>query len=418
MSRPARPHPYHKVITRWVKGGKQVAPHTPGARKVHQRTSTYYADIPGTGTRTLGTSDRQVAWKRLNDLLRAGRDAELGIVDGFTRHAPLPLDNHLDAWLDVLEAKGTATKQRGLIRARLKLLFDLAGWQRLGQIDADSTVKALASLQNLKTAKRSRYAGRGAQTRNHYLTHLKAFCAWCVASDRLRKNPAHGVERVSVEIDPRHQRREPSSEEVAALFRYLSADASVRRGLTPESRAMAYKVALATGYRAGEMRLLERAGFDLDRATVFLAAKAEKARRGDIHPLPGWLVNDLRAWFESGGRLWNDCHEQQLGRVLRDDLAAARLAWIGEAGSEEEARQRRESNFLRYETVGVDGSLFWDFHSLRVWYISELAAQPGMDLKTLITLARHKTPHLSLKVYAKKRESNLRAATERLPRPL
>lgn len=417
MPRPPNPHPYHKIITRWLDAeGRQVPPNTPGARKVRQETSTYYADIPGVGTRTLGTSDLQLAWKRLNDKLREAHQEQLGIRDEYSKHAKVPLAEHLRRWLEILQAQGTGARQRGLIESRLAILFDLAQWTKLADISQDSALLALAKLKDLKPAKGSK-AGRSEQTRNHYITHLKAFCSWCVDSDRLRKNPVKGLEKGRVEGDRRHQRREPTREEIAWLLSYLEQKAPARRGMTGPQRALGYKVAMATGYRANELRTLTPESFDLDKATVSLPARTDKARRGDVHPLPAWLVADLRTWFAAGGDCWGRIPSDCPGRLVQADLGEARAAWIAEAQGEEEKRTREQSAFLAYQTQGPDGPLFWDFHALRVWYVSQLAADPQVDIKTLMRLARHTTPNLSLSVYARHREESTRAATNRLPEP-
>src|SRR5690348_9817749 len=185
MPRPSNPHPYHKHITRWLLDGRQVPPGTPGAAKVVQETSTYYADVGGQ-TKSLKTTDLQIAWKRLNDRLKEAHQRELGVRDEYTSHAKTPLRQHLTDWLQVLAAKGTGQKQRDMIETRLDHLFRLARWEKLSQISADGTLLALAALQQ-EAPPRGTRQGRGAQTRNHYLTHLRGFVAWCVQSDRLRK---------------------------------------------------------------------------------------------------------------------------------------------------------------------------------------------------------------------------------------
>lgn len=414
MPRPAKPHPYHKWTTRWLDSqDKSVPPGTRGAKKVQTQTNTYYADIPGVGTVALGTTDLQVAWKRLRDRLQQAHQTELGIRDTTSQHGTIPLRQHLEQWLEILEAKGTGEKQRRLLKTRLTILFDLAKWQRLADITADS---ALLALKKLERTPRLKGPGRGAQTRAHYITHLKGFCNWCVESDRLPKNPVRRLDKPRVETDQRHQRREPTREEVAALLEYLeSGHAKVRRRMSGLQRALAYKVAMATGFRANELRRLRRESFNLEAGTVTLPAKEEKARRGAVQPLPAWLVLELHEWFVAGGGTW-ETFGAIPGRVLHADLDAARAAWISSAPKGERAK-RAQSTFLCYEIEGADGPLFVDMHALRVYYISELAADPNMDIKTLMRLARHRRPEMSLSVYAKHREANVRAAAERLRNP-
>ncbi len=407
MPRPSRPHPYRKVVTRYILDGKQVPKSTPGAVKQTTHTTTYYADVPGAGTIALKTTDLAVAWKRLNDALKEQHQRDLGVRDHYSDHARTPLAGHLARWLEVLAAKGTGQQQRDTIDRRLANLFALAGWTKLAHITADSTIVALAKLQT-EAPVRGTKRGRSAQTRNHYLTHLRGFCGWLVDSGRLARNPVAGVEKINVETDQRHKRRAPERGEVAELFAWLHSPAApVRLDMTGPCRALGYKVAMATGYRAGELRTLTRGSFDLDAATVTLPAAEDKRRKSDRHPLPAWLVEELRAWFAADGLLWDGFPESHPGRLLRADLDAARAAWIAGGGN-------AASDFLKYEIAGPNGPLFWDMHALRVFYVTELANQPGMDLKTLMTLARHSTPQLSLNVYARAREDNLRAATDQL----
>lgn len=400
MPRPPNPHPYQKTCTRWrLPSGKHVKPRTEGAIKHTEKSSTYYADVAGNVV-ALKTTKLNVAWKRLNDLLAGHEDRELG-----RHHAKATLREHLSAWLAVLQAKGTSAGARDTIEQRLVKLFALAKWDKLADITLDRAVLVLAKLTKKDGKPLS------VQTRNHYITHLRGFCAWCVP-DRLPSNPLLKLQKTNVEIDRRKVRREPTREELAELFHYLETAPSIR-GMTGPQRALAYRLAMATGYRGRELRTLTADSFDLDARTVALSASADKRRKGDVHPLPDWLVTELREWFAKGGRAWDGFPSHFPGRVLRADLRCARNAWIKEIADKKEAKKRKESSFLAYK----DGIHFFDFHSLRVYYLSELAAMPGMDIKTLMTLARHSTPHLSLAVYAKAREANVRAATNQLKPP-
>ncbi len=54
-----------------------------------------------------------------------------------------------------------------------------------------------------------------------------------------------------------------------------------------------------------------------------------------------------------------------------------------------------------------------DFHSLRVCFVT-LLYESGQDLKTIQTLARHSTPHLTANVYGRARQDRLETTTEAL----
>jgi len=54
-----------------------------------------------------------------------------------------------------------------------------------------------------------------------------------------------------------------------------------------------------------------------------------------------------------------------------------------------------------------------DFHSLRTTHVN-LGIELGFDVKTAQTLARHKTPHMTLNVYGRANTDRLRSAVESL----
>jgi len=69
-------------------------------------------------------------------------------------------------------------------------------------------------------------------------------------------------------------------------------------------RAMAYRVALGTGFRAKELRSLTPASFDLDAdpPTVTVTAGYSKRRRQDVQPIRPDLAELLRPWLAKYGR--------------------------------------------------------------------------------------------------------------------
>lgn len=278
----------------------------------------------------------------------------------------------------------------GADRGRLKILFEVAGWKALPQLTQDRIITALARVKEEK--------GLSAQTRNHYLAHVKGFCRWAHRSGRLRLDPASDIDKLNVETDRRHDRRVPTDEELQALFGYLLSErAVVQRGMTGRQRALAYWTAMATGLRAGELRSLDRSSFDLDAGIVTVRAAYVKRRRVDAPRLPAWLVSELRAWLDAGGELWESWPKQFPGRVLKTDLKAAGVAW-GKRGPDGNVR-------------------FLDFHGLRHWFCTQIGNQAGIDPKTLLTLTRHSDPKLALKVYGHGKEEGVRKAVEQLQQP-
>jgi integrase len=94
------------------------------------------------------------------------------------------------------------------------------------------------------------------------------------------------------------------------------------------------------------------------------------------------------------GGTWEGFPEVRPGVVLQEDLA--------EAG-------------IPYLVPGPDGPLFFDFHALRHWYCTAMANLPGISPKTLMEVCRHSDPRLTLNVYAKARQEDVRAAAQQVP---
>jgi integrase len=347
---------------------------------------------------SLHTTDMGAAWVLLKELLASrSREAE-GLADPLLGHARKPLVEHLDDWAAAVLAAGTTTKHADLMRSRVGHLALLADWKRLPDLTVSTAARVLASLLEARTPNMpARYTGRSAQTRNHFLSHLKQFCRWCVHDGRLARHPLLSLTPGSVEADRRHDRRSPTDQEVATLFSHLASPAAKKRsGMSGPQRSLAYQVSMATGLRGGEVRTLTRESFDLGEGSLTVRAAYSKRRRKDTQLLPTWLVAELTTWFAAGGGLWAGFHPKWPGRQLKADLALAGVP---------------------FEVKGPDGPLFFDFHALRHWYCSKLASMPGISPKTLMELCRHSSAQLTLSVYAHAQKDQERAAVDLLPQP-
>lgn len=399
MSRKVRP--VHKTVVRYVHPvtGERLSKSTPGAKRVVQKTEAYYARLTVGGKRQtipLGTSDESAAWQTLRELLRRQAEGAAGIRDEYTDHAARPLADHVEAWAESLRDRGVGAAHVERLRSSVIQTADLAGWKRIADLSARGLTAALAQLAD---------RGSGPQTCNHHLAYAQQFSRWLWDDRRLREHPLRGVRPAHVEGDLRHARRSPSGEEVGQLFDYLYGPDVRRRGscrswgrdgMTGPQRALGYKVAMATGLRARELRSLSRESFDLDAGTVTLKAAYDKRRRPATQHLPAWLVDELREWFAADGGCWGMFPAHHPGVILKYDLRDAGVA---------------------YQTNGPDGPLFFDFHSLRHWYCTQVANQPGISPKTMMTLCRHSNPRLTMKVYAKAKLDQVKAAVAQIPRP-
>ena len=357
--------------------------------------------------------------KRETESLAAAAELEVskvrsGMIDprdlAYRSHEARPLADHLEDWHRDMTARGKTPDHAKLFRDRSAKLIALVRGAKLADIDPSRKPEAVARAERiladlLKIARLSdltseriqsalaklRDAGKALQTVNHYRAALRAFSLWAGDTGRLRDNPMRGVKGFNVEEDIRHARRSLTNDELARLIE--SAERGPERsGMPGPLRAMAYRVAAATGFRVDELRKLTPESFRLNgpEPSIVLHASDTKNRRPADQPIPLSLAPVLAAWLAKkpyGVSVFPLHHET--ARAIRSDLAA-----VG----------------IDYETD--DGVA--DFHSLRGYYVSALV-QSGATIKEVQTLARHAKPQTTLTHYAKVSLRDLRGAVESLP---
>ena len=81
---------------------------------------------------------------------------------------------------------------------------------------------------------------------------------------------------------------------------------------------------------------------------VHIKAKNEKARRGDVIPLPQELVTVMRSWLpknSANAGLWPGkwAAQKRAGKLIQQDLETARIRWLADAPTEAERERRNKS---------------------------------------------------------------------------
>lgn len=259
-----------------------------------------------------------------------------------------------------------------LVHSRVLRVIELAGLKTLADISPARVQAAIAHLRQQED--------RSIQTCNFYLQAIKQLCRWLVREQRLESNPIAHLQRGNVRLDRRHDRRDLTTDEVAALLAAARSGPAMR-GLSGPDRALLYTLALYTGLRASELASLTTASLCLDGETpsVIVAAAYSKHRREDRLPLHADLVAPLRACLagrEAGARLWPGqwAKGKEAGVMLRADLERAGVPYKTDAG-------------------------YADFHALRHSFISNLV-RGGANPRVAMALARHSTIELTMNRYA------------------
>ncbi len=342
--------------------------------------------------------NRDAAAVMLADLLKKIENEKAGIRDEYANHRKLTLTQLLKHYEQHQSDRGNTPKQAKQVYRRCEIVFAACKFYQLTDLTVTPVERWLATRRQLPKSE----GGISPQTSNHYTVALKAFGYWLVKAHYLENNPFRHLGRVNVQIDIRHVRRPLTQHEFLRLI-VSTRSGRTLRGHSGADRAMLYLVAGMTGLRASELASLKCDSFHLesDPATVVVEAAYSKHRRRDEVPLHPELVNELRAWLvgkPENQPLWPGkwAKNNEASDLIKHDLNAARVAWIGESTTEEEKQEREASDFLKYrDTAGHVA----DFHSLRHRFVTELV-KAGVQPKDAKELARHSTITLTMDRYA------------------
>ena len=329
------------------------------------------------------------------------RLAGLGLLTGRAAAATRQLSEHLDDYRQALldgvasrRQKGPATtKHAELVHHRVETLLQGIGAKFVADVTPEAVGRWLAD---------HRAKDMSVQTSNHYVTNAKSFCNWLVRAKRATDNPLASIGRQQVTPKARkHVRRPLEHNEAAALLRATRAS-STHNGMTAEQRYWLYRVALETALRAGELRTLTPESFQLDgtEPSVYLPGDDTKNRQDAELPLRLDTTAELRRFLNDSsktGPVFPLPHNASVARMLRQDLAIARAAWLKESATDNERADRERDSFCAEHD---DAGRTLDFHALRVTALSWLA-DAGASVAALQEFARHSDPKLTMNVYTR-----------------
>ncbi len=401
LFKPTRPYPLpvdaplltHKGKAH-VRIGGAVYPLTKDGKKFLKPAACWYADVKqtdGTRRRTRLSPNKAAAAVMLADLLKQVENQKHGVVDRTAAHSKTRLPVHLDDWMRSLEASGRGAEYVSLKLSRVKAVANGCGWGFTADMTADALEAYLRRLREVEN--------RSIQTSNDWLQAVRQFARWLVANDRLARDPFARLKPMNAKLDARRRRGEFTPEEVGRLLTAATGSETVFRfTMTGRDRAMLYRAALGTGFRAAELAALTPAHFALDATppTVTLPPEASKNRKGAVQPLPADLAAAVREYLAgkpANEPVWQGTWAHRSADMLKLDMTAAGIP-VG--------------------VTGPDGTEVRDFHALRCCYISDVV-RSGADLKQAMTLARHSDPRLTTARYARTRMTDLGVLVNKLP---
>jgi len=370
-------------------------------------------------------TDKRAAEKQAREIQERIDRGDAG-VDPCREQLRRPLAEHVREWRQHLRNQGKTPEdtERIVQRVTAALVEAPAGAPVAACGFATIADIRLEGVEGYLAARRS-HPGQpmSVATHNYYVMALRRFSRWLVDDTRAPRDPLARLRRMKLTDDRIvRPRRDFSLEEVERL--YMAALAGpVIEGVTGPERALLYVLGAWTGLRRGELASLTARSFDLDAAipTVNLPARSTKSKKPATIPLHANLVEPIRAALASlppGAPLFplrcpGSHWFRKTSKMVREDLAAARKAWIGEGQTIENRVDRERSDFLTYRD---EAGLYADLHSLRHSFVSGLA-RGGVSLVQAQKLARHSDPRLTSTRYAHLELADQAAAIARLPAP-
>ncbi len=372
-------------------------------------------------------SSRTTDFKTAERIARELESRELlkreGVIDSrldrFATEARRVLQEHIYDFLTAVGGR-VSKQQASQLMSRISRVLDTSGMTTLADLTLSTVETRLGELRRngytVTTVEgKTRHEPLSARTVSYYGKAMKQFSRWLARDGRIAADPLMSLKTHSTEADNVYVRSELSDEELERIIE-AAEDGPAILGMSGVDRAMAYRIACGSGFRANELRSLKPESFDLDSnpPTIKVLAGFSKRRRNDMQPIHTGLAKLLRPWLESKepGSTVLDLPARS-AKMLREDMEAARATWIDESKTTQEQDARKKSDFLTQ--TDASGAVR-DFHSMRHLFVSRLV-NSGASVRTCQELARHSTPMLTVGRYAHVRLHDLTGALQKLPVP-
>ena len=445
-----------------------------GQERIAVETPTYFAKYrDGAGiVRQVATGcrDEDAARSVLGELERRAELVKSGVMtsaeDVIADNQAVLLARHFDAYENSLRANEVGDTYRANAMRYLRRLADECGFTKLADLQREALEGWLTRQATALPNKRS----MSARSRNAHRDALVTFCNWCVENRRLIVNPVQRVPKANEKLDPRRQRRALTGAELSKLlivarlrplaefgretvtqtpnseaepgkrkrraswtlkplkFDELPAAVEVARERLKDNptflarqerlgieRALAYKVAVTTGLRRGELASLTIGQLDLDGdfPHVTLKAADEKNRQGNSIPLRRDVADELREWVAS-------LSDRGAGSAnvlaFRPDTvpvelpASTRLLNIPKAFCKILNRDLDAAGIPKRDDRGRT----IDVHALRHTF-GTMLSKAGVPPRVAQAAMRHSSIDLTMNVYTDPRLLDVQGAVESLP---
>ncbi|GJM23862.1 MAG: hypothetical protein DHS20C16_02770 [Phycisphaerae bacterium] len=322
---------------------------------------------------TLGTSDKRVANKRLDEIALEQERERAGLIPSMKlrESAALPLSDHLRDFLADRTRVGRNAEYVRRLDQRIRRLMRDCNWVYARDVDADSFRKW-----------READCERIPNTLNEYLASIRNLLTWMKQQGRIDRIPLEDIARIDEKGQESYQRRAFSPDEVKRMIAVAG------------KYGIVYLTAVVTGLRRGELEQLEwqDVQLDCDEPHVVLRPETTKSKRSAIQ----WLTDECATQL----------HALRGAQFKQRDRVFAGLV------------PKRERVKQHLEAAGIpvfdERGRKVDLHALRMT-LNTWAAANGMPERQRQEMMRHKNAVLTNRTYMDENQLETRNWVMRLP---
>jgi integrase len=216
-----------------------------------------------------------------------------GLIDErdekYAAHEARPLTEHLQDYAAVVRSEGRTEKHVLELIAKISRILDMTKMRRISDISLSDVQEAIGRIRE-KTS---------TATANTYIQRIKSFDRWLDRDKRARGYVLGELHQKDIKNDRRHPRRRMTDEEVAAVISAAERGPATGSGFSGPDRAMLYRLAHGTGFRASELRSLTPDSFRLEDNPPTVTALACYTKNGQeaVQPIKAALADLLRPWL-------------------------------------------------------------------------------------------------------------------------
>lgn len=337
----------------------------------------------GTEKRAKGFSDKAATEQEAAKRERNAQGVASGLLQIDPEQLAKPLLEHFEDYVEDMERLGRTKGSIEQVVRHTNRIIKECGFQTLSNIKPGPVTMWLKAYKS---------EGICNSTANYALTVFRGFLNWCVRQGRLADNPLKLIQLAKT-TGKTFYRRSLTSEEAARLIQAPLTKTGRRQ--KKEQRRIIYMLAITTGLRRNELKLLEwrdiHIGSDERQPRIELRAETTKARRADTLPLRDDVAAELEIYRPENTKLADRLFDGiPKGTTFRQDLK--------QAGIPREDKSGRRV----------------DFHALRYTF-GTLLAKNGVMPKVAMELMRHADVNLTMRLYTDVTILNPRGAVNDLP---